>query len=403
VAGALLTTASAAQADHGSDLRHRQHQAQQQVHSDQHDLDGASRQLLAARAAVVVAQRKLNGARAHLQDVDVRLQAAQKVDQQLEASLTAHRAELAQAQADLSAGQQAVSDQETAARRAILSTVGGGNPQLLQAQALLDGTSLDDVAAQQAYGAALTQLQLNTLQSVQAAEVMDSVHHQDVSRATASVAVAESAAAKKVAEIQQLRAEAVAARDALARAVGEHQADVRTATRIKQHDATILARDKKREAHIHQQLLHWATHDTNRTVGSTHGMFLPPVANTYITSPFGWRIHPIYGYEDFHDGDDLHAPCGTPEVAVAHGKVMEEYYSDVWGHRLFLDLGKVNGHSYVAIYNHIEAYRSHVGEVVTRGQTLALAGTTGWSTACHLHITIMRDGTAVDPAPLIGM
>jgi murein DD-endopeptidase MepM/ murein hydrolase activator NlpD len=84
--------------------------------------------------------------------------------------------------------------------------------------------------------------------------------------------------------------------------------------------------------------------------------------------------------------------------------VVSEYYSSVWGNRLYLDLGRINGAQYTAIYNHIETgeYKARVGQVVRQGQTIALAGTTGWSTACHLHFTIMRNGTPINPMTVLG-
>jgi murein DD-endopeptidase MepM/ murein hydrolase activator NlpD len=131
-------------------------------------------------------------------------------------------------------------------------------------------------------------------------------------------------------------------------------------------------------------------------VHDTGTMLYRPVPG-YVTSPYGWRKHPIYGYWGLHDGDDFHAPCGTPERAAGSGRVVSKYYSSVWGNRLFLDLGKINGHNYTVIYNHIERYAVRSGQHVSRGQVVAYAGTTGWSTACHLHFTVMRDGAAVNP------
>jgi murein DD-endopeptidase MepM/ murein hydrolase activator NlpD len=91
----------------------------------------------------------------------------------------------------------------------------------------------------------------------------------------------------------------------------------------------------------------------------------------------------------------------VPEVAVDTGKVISEYYSSVWGNRLYLSLGNVNGHNYTVIYNHISKYRAHVGQVVARGETVAYAGTTGWSTACHLHFTVLKDGNPIDPQTVL--
>ena len=120
-----------------------------------------------------------------------------------------------------------------------------------------------------------------------------------------------------------------------------------------------------------------------------------------ITSPYGWRIHPIYGYWGLHDGIDFSAPCGTPMHAGAGGTVISEYYSSVWGNRLYLDVGEVNGKRMTLIYNHISSYKARTGAHVGRGDVVAYSGTTGWSTGCHLHFTVMLDGTAVDPAPYL--
>ena len=116
-----------------------------------------------------------------------------------------------------------------------------------------------------------------------------------------------------------------------------------------------------------------------------------------VTSPYGWRRHPIYGYWGLHDGTDFATSCGQPMRAGAAGRVVSEYYSDVWGRRLFLDVGRVNGRSMILIYNHASGYRAGVGDRVGRGDVVAYAGTTGWSTGCHLHFTVMLGGSPVDP------
>jgi murein DD-endopeptidase MepM/ murein hydrolase activator NlpD len=136
-----------------------------------------------------------------------------------------------------------------------------------------------------------------------------------------------------------------------------------------------------------------AHHSVNE---GNHGPLMRPVPG-YVTSAFGWRMHPIYGYWGLHDGTDFHAPCGTPLQASGNGRVISEYYQSAWGNRLILDLGRVRGHGVAVIYNHISGYRAHTGQVVRRGETLAYAGTTGWSTACHLHFTVMVDGQPRDP------
>jgi murein DD-endopeptidase MepM/ murein hydrolase activator NlpD len=108
-------------------------------------------------------------------------------------------------------------------------------------------------------------------------------------------------------------------------------------------------------------------------------------------------MHPIYHYWGLHDGTDFHAPCGTHLRAAGAGHVISEVWSDVYGHRLYLDLGRVNGKNMTVVYNHASSYRVGTGARVSRGETLGYAGTTGWSTGCHLHFTVLLDGNPVDP------
>jgi murein DD-endopeptidase MepM/ murein hydrolase activator NlpD len=83
--------------------------------------------------------------------------------------------------------------------------------------------------------------------------------------------------------------------------------------------------------------------------------------------------------------------------AVAPGTVVSRYWSDVYGNRLYLSLGNINGHNVTAVYNHASGYRVGVGQHVSQGEVVGYVGSTGWSTGCHLHFTLLVDGTAVDP------
>jgi murein DD-endopeptidase MepM/ murein hydrolase activator NlpD len=69
----------------------------------------------------------------------------------------------------------------------------------------------------------------------------------------------------------------------------------------------------------------------------------------------------------------------------------------VWGNRLYLNLGMVNGDFITVIYNHLSGYNVEVGATVGRGDVVGYVGTTGWSTGCHLHFTVMENGKPVDP------
>jgi murein DD-endopeptidase MepM/ murein hydrolase activator NlpD len=116
-----------------------------------------------------------------------------------------------------------------------------------------------------------------------------------------------------------------------------------------------------------------------------------------VTSPFGYRIHPIYGYWGLHDGTDFRVACGEPLHAAASGHVISRYYSSVYGNRLYVGVGMVNGKYLTVVYNHMSGYAVGPGQNVSRGQVVGYAGDTGWSTACHLHFTVLANGQPVNP------
>ncbi|MEP7089176.1 MAG: M23 family metallopeptidase, partial [Nocardioidaceae bacterium] len=110
------------------------------------------------------------------------------------------------------------------------------------------------------------------------------------------------------------------------------------------------------------------------------------------------RIHPIYGYRALHDGVDFGVSCGTPIRAAASGRVVERYFQTAWGNRVIIDHGFHHGVGLATISNHMNAPAVVApGQHVQRGQVVGYVGTTGWSTGCHLHFTVMQDGVAVNP------
>src|SRR5690606_33322444 len=126
--------------------------------------------------------------------------------------------------------------------------------------------------------------------------------------------------------------------------------------------------------------------------GPSGGILSSPVVGGRLSSPYGYRKHPIYGYWGMHDGQDWAAGCGTPLYATAGGRIASSYYSTVYGNRLVLDHGLLAGVGVASIYNHATHYTVRVGQRVKRGQVIGYVGSTGWSTGCHLHFTVMVNG-----------
>ena len=123
----------------------------------------------------------------------------------------------------------------------------------------------------------------------------------------------------------------------------------------------------------------------------------PPV----ITSPYGYRIHPIYGYRKLHAGTDFRAYCGTPIIAAASGTVQWAKSVGGFGNQVLLNHGSPNGTSLMTSYNHLSSFALRTGDQVIQGQVVGYSGTTGTSTACHLHFEVYVDGSTVDPETLL--
>jgi murein DD-endopeptidase MepM/ murein hydrolase activator NlpD len=113
-----------------------------------------------------------------------------------------------------------------------------------------------------------------------------------------------------------------------------------------------------------------------------------------IASGWGWRQNPLGGLgTEFHDGVDLAVAPGTPVHAVADGVVAYAGWYSGYGLYVLID----HGYGIQSFYGHNSRLLVHTGEVVKRGETIALSGDTGWSTGPHVHFGIHVDGLSVNP------
>lgn len=126
---------------------------------------------------------------------------------------------------------------------------------------------------------------------------------------------------------------------------------------------------------------------------------LPLLAETQLTSSFGYRPNPFGGsaYE-FHNGVDFAAPEGTPVYATASGTVSEAGWNPVFGLMVLID----HSNGLYTLYGHLSSVQVGKGQQVEQGMWIGQVGSTGRSTGPHLHYTIYRYGIAVDPLPYVG-
>lgn len=124
------------------------------------------------------------------------------------------------------------------------------------------------------------------------------------------------------------------------------------------------------------------------------GMFcFPAPSYTRVSDDYGWRIHPILGVEQFHNGVDLAAPGGSPILCAYDGEVVATDYSSSMGNYVMVN----HGDGLYTIYMHASAIFVSKGEKVVRGEKIAAVGSTGRSTGNHLHFSVRLNGDYVSP------
>lgn len=120
----------------------------------------------------------------------------------------------------------------------------------------------------------------------------------------------------------------------------------------------------------------------------------PAPGYTTITSPFGWRYHPILHYWRLHAGTDIGAPEGAKAAAAASGTVVSAgWNSGGLGNFVLID----HGGGYETGYGHLSRIVVRKGQKVTMGQQIGCVGMTGLATGPHLHFEVRVNGTPVDP------
>lgn len=123
-----------------------------------------------------------------------------------------------------------------------------------------------------------------------------------------------------------------------------------------------------------------------------------PISNKDLTrtaSGWGYRIHPIYKIRRFHYGMDFTAPTGTEVYSTGDGTIAGIKSSKRGlGNHIIID----HGFGYQTVYAHLDRFNKlRVGQKVKRGDVIGFVGSTGLSTAPHLHYEVHLNGKKVDP------
>lgn len=174
-------------------------------------------------------------------------------------------------------------------------------------------------------------------------------------------------------EVESLKASIVNDNEALQAQIDAMNADAEALTRMLQHSNSV----------------------SNSSTSTYSGgvMAWPVPGSTRVTSPYGYRIHPILHTKKFHSGVDIAAPTGTPIVAANEGTVIFSGNRGGYGKCVIID----HGGGIITLYGHCNELSVSSGQSVSRGSTIATVGSTGRSTGPHCHFEVRINGSTTDP------
>ncbi|MCQ2549243.1 MAG: peptidoglycan DD-metalloendopeptidase family protein [Lachnospiraceae bacterium] len=166
---------------------------------------------------------------------------------------------------------------------------------------------------------------------------------------------------------------------------------------IKEYEAEIAARTaviQALEAAVAEEARRLQESGGEVSVTYDGGMFAWPAPSyTRISDDYGNRMHPTLGVQQFHNGVDMAAPGGSAILAAYDGEVVAADYNSSMGNYIMIN----HGNGLYTIYMHASSLAVSKGTYVVRGQRIGSVGSTGRSTGNHLHFSVRRDGSYVNP------
>ena len=135
------------------------------------------------------------------------------------------------------------------------------------------------------------------------------------------------------------------------------------------------------------------SYDPGKVNGATGSMMWPCPSCHTITSPFGWRYHPIYQTQKYHSGVDIGASYGATIVAADGGTIITAGSVSGYGNCVVIN----HGNGITTLYGHMSSIAVSVGQKVSKGQTIGYVGSTGNSTGPHLHWEVTVNGVRQNP------
>ena len=379
-----------AQAVTSDDLRAHEEaarKAREAAEAAQSEADRLARQVAALDGDIDAIQAELDA-------IAREVAAATKRTNRLESEVNALRADINAKQAQIEATQAEYDRQQALLAGRIEETYKNGD--FIYLELLLESQSLDDFITR----TALVQrvIKSNAQIAVDLKETRIGLERltADVERDLQTVDAKRAEAQAEENRLRELRAKVQAKLDEQ-EAIQNQKAELVAENRANAKRLRALAEAEEEEsARIASELYGTGS-------GYFAGVMAWPVPGFYrITSPFGYRVHPILGSKELHTGIDVgrnlepeQAIDGATVVAAGDGTVIHSGYRGGYGNTIIID----HGNGVASLYAHMRSgsLMVGVGQQVARGQSIGRVGSTGMSTGPHMHFETRVNGTPVDP------
>ena len=380
-----------------SDLDDKKRKVEGQVHRAEDSYNESSAELQAATAQLLKARDQLTAAQAYLTQTRGELAAAEALDRRMQALLDAAVDRLNRAQLAVDEGQAAFGEQEARLRQIVVAAYEQGDPALMGLSMVFTTQDPAQLTGQLNADDTVLDVETTILDQLEAGRVLLQVKESELQDAKAEVAQRRQEAAANLRRKEELEQQARQAKAEIVRLVEVRKQATAAALRAKQADLRMLEELRAEQKRIERLIMAQRARQTGSASSMTLTGEMSWPVDGYVTSPFGWRIHPVWGYRSMHDGIDVGAGCGVPVRAAADGTVLQTYFQTALGNRIVMDNGVKSGARLATAYNHLSGFAVSAGTQVQRGDVIGYVGNTGWSTGCHLHFTVLENGAPVDP------
>ena len=414
-----LSAAAGAQADDRDDYLNKIEENEQKIAEYESQLEGVDTDLQEVYLELEKTSLALETAKDELSDAEENLAAAELVQQQTADRMEYAQQELSDVEEEIDQAQVTIDSAQDALGELARATYQTGTT-VSPTAFMVGSTSTQDYLTQytamdSAYRtqtAVLTEVSqaqavlLNAQARQQAVLARIEELKADADQAVVDAARWRDEASQKKADVEQLQTEQEQYATELEGMKDEISSSI-TAMEEDNEDARAeIARIDEEERKKQEEAAKQGSSSSSSSTTVSGQIFIRPIDGTlYVTSPYGYRWHPIVGGIWMHYGVDLSSACGNPQYAVADGvvtAVRPASGNGTHGNQVMINNGTINGDRYQTVYNHLSQFNVTVGQTVKQGDIIGYTGATGAVTGCHGHFEVWKNGVTIDPMSLPG-